>query len=154
VLVLAPDHPKATKGYVHEHRLVIERELGRLLESWEHVHHSNGHRADNARQNLQLFSAGEHRRQHDRQDSSWRSPKYRQGWTVEQRDAASQRMKHKWTEGVFHTQPKSAETRQKIAAATKRMWAEGRCHSPTPETKRKMSESAKRWRAERRGSHG
>jgi len=72
-LVYVPDHPDAgSKGYVREHRLVMEQQLGRRLTEDEVVHHKDGDRLNNALDNLELMSAAEHSKLHaEAGDSGW-----------------------------------------------------------------------------------
>lgn len=58
ILVRAPDHPHCdNRGYIREHRLVMERVLGRYLLPTEVVDHIDGQRANNDPSNLRVFAS-------------------------------------------------------------------------------------------------
>ena len=58
VLIHAPDHPYANnRGYIKEHRLVMEEILGRYLLPEEVVHHEDEIKDNNEPENLRLFSS-------------------------------------------------------------------------------------------------
>jgi hypothetical protein len=67
----AGNHPFADgEGYVLEHRLVMEKKIGRLLRPEEVVHHIDGDPSNNAPENLKLFAnTGEHTAYHNKSDT-------------------------------------------------------------------------------------
>ena len=72
--VYSPDHPRRTKQrLVAEHRLVMEKVLGRYLEPQEVVHHIDGNPQNNEPSNLVVFQTNA---EHLRQDLKGRVPNW------------------------------------------------------------------------------
>lgn len=62
-LIYSPDHPnKDSRGYVREHRLIVEKHIKRYLHKDEIVHHVDGNTLNNDITNLQVMSKKEHDR--------------------------------------------------------------------------------------------
>lgn len=80
VFLYLPGHPHARKGWVAEHRVVVERILGRFLEPDEVVHHRNGAKGDNRPENLERLTPIEHGRLHVGRGERHRNAK----WSDEQ----------------------------------------------------------------------
>lgn len=111
VLIHVPDHPDANSGgYVREHRLVMERVLGRRLHPKEVVHHKDGNRENNSEGNLELYQQnGEHLRK----ELAGRAPRWTEDgirriresmknrpqpeWSEDRREAARMRLHARWS---------------------------------------------------------
>lgn len=64
VLIYKPNHPNSKRGYIQEHRFIMEQKIGRILFSNEVVHHKNRIRTDNREENLELTNSSDHCRLH------------------------------------------------------------------------------------------
>ena len=57
ILQWCPEHPNARNNCVRKHRLVVEKEMGRLLKDNEVTHHINKNKKDNRAINLMVFAS-------------------------------------------------------------------------------------------------
>jgi predicted RNA-binding Zn-ribbon protein involved in translation (DUF1610 family) len=64
-LLVSAQHPRAFKGQIFEHILVLEKKLGRYLLPGEVTHHKNGIKNDNRPENLEVKLESEHNSFHN-----------------------------------------------------------------------------------------
>ena len=77
--VMVKNHPRKDRnGYVLEHRLIMEKHLGRYLTSKEVVHHKDNNRQNNDIENLELLCGqSEHVTIHNNQRYHFNNPFFR-----------------------------------------------------------------------------
>lgn len=87
-----PEHPSANiNGYIAEHRLILEKKLGRLLTKNEDVHHLNKIVDDNRPENLEVQIKNAHVILH----------KTGSKHKVESKQKTSKTLKEAWKRGLF-----------------------------------------------------
>lgn len=89
VSIFCPNHPYARNGQISEHRLIMERFIGRYLRSQECIHHINENKKDNRIENLLLLSKVEHTALHNRK------------MKPETKEKIKNTVMKRWTEGVY-----------------------------------------------------
>ena len=65
IFIYVPEHPFSNNGYVFEHRIIVEKQIGRYLKTEESVHHIDKIKNHNDPHNLMAFtSESAHQRFH------------------------------------------------------------------------------------------
>ena len=60
VYIYKPEYATNPRGYIKEHRYLVEQKIGRRLREDEVIHHVNGDKLDNRLENLEIINPAEH----------------------------------------------------------------------------------------------
>jgi len=102
-----------------EHRLTIERKIGRKLNSKEIVHHINGDPSDNRIKNLKVMSQSEHIALHNAGN------KYTKGRKRSEKEKLNLSIKMSGKNNPFYKKKHSKKSKDKMSASQKK-WRIGR----------------------------
>lgn len=137
-MVYSPEHPRGRKdGWILEHRLEMEKKIGRLLAPKEEVHHLDGNPQNNHPDNLILFrTSSEHQRlAHAEKSREW-VQKRKEGWLryynslTDEQKAERHRKLHKNRDAYYQNQ--SDEEAEKRREAIRQGIAKSR-HGEEPD---------------------
>lgn len=98
VRIFNPKHPNKTiYGYVLEHRLIMEKKIGRYLKKEEVVHHINGIKNDNRIKNLRLCKDNkEHAKLHNLRGSNNGNSKLKENQVLTIKRLLISKLTHKY----------------------------------------------------------
>jgi hypothetical protein len=108
-----------------EHRIIVERFLGRKLKKGEVIHHINNNKLDNRTENLKIMTKTEHHKFHSNnfgKEYSRKMSKIKKKWVKEVGFTAEHRRKISESKTGSKRPPVTEETRKKLSRATKRYW--------------------------------
>lgn len=94
------------RGEIEEHRYIMEKHLGRILETDECVHHKNHDKLDNRLENLEVIDRAAHTSLHQNEGGERRpaicpecsTPFFRLSWKPNQTCSKSCGLKRNWRE--------------------------------------------------------